>query len=202
MPKRVSELNSTYPIDCDYVRRVRLQYASWIWLPSDRYIRYYNGGWERKYEHRLVAELAYGNIPDGYHVHHRNGDCLNNAAYNLQVLSPQKHGHLHKGTRTERLLICDQCGKPFFSLDNIRYCSRSCNNKANTSKIKPDADSLSELLATVGNWSAIGRMFGVSDNAVRKWAKSYHLDISICDGRVHRTSDNVGITQCTDVYWE
>lgn len=183
MPRKVSELNDVHPIDCEYVRKVREQHADWIWLPSDKYIRYYKGGWSKEYEHRLVAELAYGTIPIGYHIHHRNGNHLDNSARNLQVLTPRKHAQAHKGVRVERLLICDHCGKPFFTLENIRYCSQACNSHAQASKIKPDAATLLNLMTTVGNWRELGRMFGVSDNAVRKWAKNYHLDLSVCDGR-------------------
>jgi transposase-like protein len=39
----------------------------------------------------------------------------------------------------------------------------------------------------IGNWSALGRHFGVSDNAVRKWAKRFGLDLSLCNGRYKPT---------------
>jgi predicted DNA-binding protein YlxM (UPF0122 family) len=42
-------------------------------------------------EHRLVWYNAYGEIPKGYHVHHRNGDKLDNRLENLELLSHRKH---------------------------------------------------------------------------------------------------------------
>ena len=41
--------------------------------------------------HRLVAESFIGKIPDGYHVHHVDGDKQNNMVHNLQIVDGHKH---------------------------------------------------------------------------------------------------------------
>lgn len=43
-----------------------------------------------------------------------------------------------------------------------------------TDKLKPTADELQELLKT-NSKEKIGRMYGVSGNAVAKWVKKYNL---------------------------
>jgi hypothetical protein len=46
--------------------------------------------------HRLVWERAQGPIPEGFHVHHINGDSGNNALSNLDAVSRSDHlGKIH-----------------------------------------------------------------------------------------------------------
>jgi hypothetical protein len=55
-----------------------------------------------RYEHRVVMEALTGApIPQGMHVHHRNGDGLDNRPENLQLLTATEHNALHaaQGTR-------------------------------------------------------------------------------------------------------
>lgn len=46
--------------------------------------------------HRRVAEKAFGPIPPGYHVHHKDHDKHNNRASNLEILSPSEHAKKHR----------------------------------------------------------------------------------------------------------
>lgn len=55
-----------------------------------------------KYLHRYIYEQAYGAIPKGFHVHHKDGDPNNNALENLECLSAAEHVHKHPYT-AERL---------------------------------------------------------------------------------------------------
>ena len=48
-------------------------------------------------EHRLVYEQAYGPIPAGYHIHHKNGDKLDNRIENLVAMTRSEH---HKVSHT------------------------------------------------------------------------------------------------------
>ena len=41
--------------------------------------------------HRLVAETFIGNIPRGYHVHHKDGNRQNNCLSNLEIIHPSQH---------------------------------------------------------------------------------------------------------------
>lgn len=46
--------------------------------------------------HRLIYEEAYGPIPKGYHIHHKDGNKLNNDLSNLEILTASEHIRLHK----------------------------------------------------------------------------------------------------------
>lgn len=46
-------------------------------------------------EHRLVVYDAGLEIPDGYHVHHRNGDKTDNRIENLEVIEAGDHSRHH-----------------------------------------------------------------------------------------------------------
>lgn len=41
--------------------------------------------------HVLVAETFIGEIPSGWHVHHKDGNKLNNHVSNLQIIHPKEH---------------------------------------------------------------------------------------------------------------
>ena len=45
-------------------------------------------------EHRLVYESVYGSIPDGYDVHHIDGDTYNNDIDNLECLTHEDHARI------------------------------------------------------------------------------------------------------------
>lgn len=65
---------------------------------SDR--RYYRAdGRLRKqgisYLHKTVWEFYNGKVPDGYHIHHKNGDTLDNRIENLELLPGKSHLALH-----------------------------------------------------------------------------------------------------------
>lgn len=65
------------------------------------------GGTKRKpvrkfiFEHRAVWEQAYGPIPEGFIVHHANGDGLDNRLENLCLMRRGDHNALHAKERRE-----------------------------------------------------------------------------------------------------
>lgn len=186
----VSHLNDLYPTTCPHLLAVRAEYATWNWYTEKGYIRYSRGSRERTdYEHQMVAERAYGPVPQGYHVHHVDGNIKHNAAFNLRVLLAAKHTQLHK-TLPKIGLTCPCCGKVYeVAPSQARrriYCSRLCLHADRYGNKRPSRQRLASLMDQIGNWSALGRMFSVSDNSVRKWAKSYGLDPSVCNGRIRR----------------
>jgi hypothetical protein len=64
---------------------------------SDR--RYYktSANVDEKYLHRAVWAEKNGKIPDGYHIHHINGNFLDNDISNLKCLSVEEHSAIHPG---------------------------------------------------------------------------------------------------------
>ena len=55
---------------------------------------YFRDGWERSL-HRQIWRDANGPIPAGHHIHHKDGDPLNNAIENLACLTSTEHRHHH-----------------------------------------------------------------------------------------------------------
>lgn len=68
-------------------------------------------------EHRVIMEQILGQkIPEGYVVHHKDKNVLNNDPANLQLLTEAEHTALHKqdriNARTRSIPVCslDECG--------------------------------------------------------------------------------------------
>lgn len=61
----------------------------------DRKTGYYLNAKTHKRLHVYVWEHYNGEIPNGYHVHHKDFDKSNNEIDNLQLLSPKEHMKLH-----------------------------------------------------------------------------------------------------------
>lgn len=49
----------------------------------------------RKLLHRLIWEDFYGEIPEGYVIHHKNGNKQDNCILNLQLMDGKEHLSLH-----------------------------------------------------------------------------------------------------------
>ena len=47
-------------------------------------------------EHRRVWRKAFGEIPKGFHIHHKNGDKKDNRLENLELISASEHTKLHR----------------------------------------------------------------------------------------------------------
>tara|TARA_Y100000034_G_C6879831_1_gene402961 strand:+ start:1127 stop:1789 length:663 start_codon:yes stop_codon:yes gene_type:complete len=66
---------------------------------------------------------------------------------------------------------CPACDKGVYG---TKYCSVKCSTFMNRKVARPKRKTLIKLLDTE-SWCAIGRKYGVSDNAVRKWARAYQI---------------------------
>lgn len=145
------------------------------------------------YEHRYKIELELGRLlRDDEEVHHLDCDKSNNDLSNLIVLTKAMHRRLHnwidngaticENNSTNR--VNSEKSKAYCKICNIslnkrqsNYCSKNCRNIDLKNKgiiKKPTKEELEPLLGTM-SWVALGKHFNVSDNAVRKWAKSYNL---------------------------
>jgi hypothetical protein len=123
---------------------------------------------------------------------HINGVRDDNRLENLQIVCPNCAATLptHCGRSLKKPVgprPCEHCGDEFRpSHAHQRFCSRHCAAHARGKRVQgrpqpeyrkverpPYEQLIAELEAT--SFSAVGRKYGVSDNAVRKWVRWYEL---------------------------
>ena len=142
------------------------------------------------YLHIVIAEKKLGRflLPDEV-VHHRDLNKLNNNPDNLMVFATKgDHTRFHMcgcdentlSINSDGVYICNQ--KPAICVDCGVAITRwgvrckSCSNKHSRKAQRPNACELFNMLKnTKGNFTKIGKIFGVTDNAIRKWCDAYNL---------------------------
>jgi ribosomal protein S27AE len=121
---------------------------------------------------------------------HINGVRDDNRLENLQIVCPNCAATLdtHCGrakTSPPPLRNCRRCGDLFRAKHRTQsYCSRACGTRWDRSRLRgrprprtrkvarpPYEQLIAEIKAT--SYCAVGRKYGVSDNAVRKWVRFY-----------------------------
>lgn len=117
-------------------------------------------------------------------IHHIDGDYTNNNESNLQVLCPNCHsltpnfrnngqgrpGRITTENRSSKK-YCIDCGKEIFST-SLRC--RDCEHKNRITE-KPVTREELKILIRTKPFTEIGKMFKVTDNAIKKWCKTYNL---------------------------
>lgn len=80
----------------------------------------------------------------------------------------------NRKSETHSKVYCKNCGKEITKYADTHYC-QDCY-KVTTRKVtnRPDKDTLYALL-TRNSFKKVGSMYGISDNAVRKWCDSYGI---------------------------
>jgi len=138
------------------------------------------------YEHIYIVENELGrSLEIDEVVHHLDGNRNNNRKENLLLLSRGMHTRLHKWieagsdysegiTGQSNINTCEICDITLQEKQK-RYCSVECLEKGNDKKTKRPSKEILENDINNMSWIAIGKKYGVSDNAARKWAKKYGI---------------------------
>jgi hypothetical protein len=119
---------------------------------------------------------------------HINGVPDDNRLENLRIVCPNCAATLdtHCGrNKKQPARRCAVCGREFRPRGRRqRHCSHTCANRSPASRAaqmaqrrveRPPYERLiAEIEAT--SWVAVGRRYGVSDNAVRKWVRAYERE--------------------------
>jgi len=125
----------------------------------------------------------------GFELDHINGDNKDNRLDNLRILCPNCHSQTPtfrgrgkkkivkknkvKIIREKKKYFCPQCQSEYSGKGET--CRRCYNEKNRKAKRPPYDQLLQEIEKT--SYVAVGRKYGVSDNAIRKWIKAYEKDI-------------------------
>lgn len=141
-------------------------------------------------------------IPQAYDFHHIDPSnkefTISQSFHNIERLKKEvdkcsllcrtchaeAHYELNQKKRTERekvrkqyleskrCLTCSSDFKP--KKHNQKYCSYHCRSLKRRKVVRPTKEILKKDIEKM-SWVGMGRKYGVSDNAVRKWAKQYNL---------------------------
>ena len=136
------------------------------------------------YSHVLVAERMLGrNLKSTECVHHIDENKNNNSPENIMVFKTKAdHSAFHHGCDIKKEgdvyislphkdSICPLCGKRKDFKANV---CKECRIKNTYTAERPDRTILKNMIYNIP-FLRIGEMFGVSDNAVRKWCNAYNL---------------------------
>ena len=112
-------------------------------------------------------------------LHHIDGNHYNNDVSNLQILCPNCHSQTHNfcGGKRKKEVFCKNCGEKITRFSGSGLCKK-CSRKDKRVTERPTKEELIELLKNNG-FCGVGKMFSVSDNAVRKWCDAYDIPRSI-----------------------
>lgn len=102
-------------------------------------------------------------------LEHKNGIPNDNRLHNLCFLCPNCHSQTdtYAGKNLKKKHFCKECQKPIKGTGKTGLCT-SCIGIATRKASRPSYEDLVVQVAELG-YSATGRLYGVSDNAVRKW---------------------------------
>lgn len=85
---------------------------------SGRFVRSLPTG--TQFRSRHVYAYWFGAVPDGFEVHHLNGDRTDDRADNLIALSPRDHRRIHASINVRR--NCRDCGDEFYGHASALLC--------------------------------------------------------------------------------
>lgn len=146
-----------------------------------------------EYKCNVCGISEWNNKPIVLVIDHVNGKNNDNRFENLQLICPncdsqQKTYRGSNRSENKKRYYCVDCGKEISS----KYYKRcnSCESKNRRKEPNMTREKLKSLIRTT-SFVKIGKMFNVTDNAIRKWCKTFDLP--------YRTKD---IKKISDSEWE
>lgn len=110
-------------------------------------------------------------------LHHKDGNNQNNNLDNLQMLCPNCHSqtdnYCGQANKDKTIYSCKDCGKEINK--GSVYCTVCASKHRRKVEDRPSKDQLFNDFKQLKSFVQIGRKYGISDNAVRKWFISVGL---------------------------
>lgn len=134
-------------------------------------------GWLLEHRHIMSEHLGRSLTSDEI-IHHKDENKKNNNLDNLELTNRSDHARGHEDQQC--FTQCLQCGKTFKikpclpNKDRGKFCSKACGSLSYRKVERPSKERLIIDLNTMP-YTKVGIKYGVSDNAVRKWAKIYEI---------------------------
>ena len=124
------------------------------------------------YLHRHNASITLGRwLTSEEHVHHIDGNRQNNIPNNLQVLTNDEHNKIHHPSSLKEL-TCIICSTTYIQTEvDQKYCSTKCGDLSRVKNREITKELLDELIPKM-SWVALGKLFGYSDNGIKKRARA------------------------------
>ena len=172
------------------------------------------------YEHWLIAEKILGRPIINEYVHHIDNNGLNNQIQNLMIFKTNsdhiKYHHCikygwpfnlyckdnvfeielqdfnnHRVINNSYFTFCEKCGQEIGF--NSTLCKK-CTQESMRKVIRPSKEELSALLKSY-NYSQIAKIYNVSSNAIKKWAKKYEI-YENCFHKIPNKNDFIEYMKC------
>jgi len=134
----------------------------------------------------MCGLTEWNNKPISLELDHINGINNDNRLENLRIICPNCHAQTptYRGRKNVikqktskvrpklQINVCIDCHK-HISAGAVRC--KSCSGKLRPRKVSRPTKEILELEIRNSSFSALGRKYKVSDNAVRKWATGYNI---------------------------
>ena len=121
------------------------------------------------------------NKPITLQLHHIDGNPNNNSLDNLQLLCPNCHSQTDNycGSANAKQIkyYCKDCGSEITR--GAIYCAVCSHKHTRIVKNRPNKKQLLLDFKKLKSFVQVGKKYGVTDNAIRKWVKAYELPSSI-----------------------
>lgn len=156
--------------------------------------RWYEKGKYTEYKCAICSQEPFWNGKElTLTLDHINGNNKDDRLENLRWVCPNcdrqldtfcsKNTNYDLRKNKKQICYCKECGKEISS--GATYCN-ACRGKLNRIVERPEPEELRNILIqNNGNFTAVGKLFSVNDNTIRKWCQKYNMPYHSQDYKIN-----------------